>query len=665
MTVQCHSFDVFDTCLVRDLAVPSDLFFAVAEDLAAQLEPQLGPDYRHIFFSSRKQAQADARRASKGEDVTLGEIWQVLAEMLPGLDPQAGMAAELAAEAAALAPNRAVLKQVQRLHADGARVVFISDTYLPLDTIRAALVSAGFPATEDNLYVSNEIGVTKSRSGALFRHVLEREGVPAARMAHLGDNWRADVMMARRVGIQAQHIALTKLTRFERALLGAASPRDVLFVSRLVGQMRRFRLDGFATGEEASRDFTAAFSGPFLFIFACWLAERARVGQIARLYFMSRDCYLLWRMAQKMPRVFQGIECRYLYGSRQALYLPGVTRAQPEEMPWLTRPGTRRYLDSLLGTLELDRSHGALSDLSESLGPGGEITSSEQDVELMARLCRPPLSTHIVATAETRRGAALAYLEAEKFFDAGRLAIVDLGWQLTTQRSLNALLRHRSSRTVMRGIYLGVSHQPYSPSETGPVEALFYGAGANWNHQTGARAIEGRKRLLEHILSCAPHGAVQRYTIDGAGRPQPVCGDADPRAQHQQQQLARLAQEFAARLDADCGAGPSEPARLLDVLMREGLSHPEPFWTEALGKIRVGVGKNNLDTVPLHQSYGWRDIADRLTGGKSHSRPWPELSRAAAPSGVRMALVAMRWLVDVPFKELRLRLYKTRLLSWR
>ena len=644
MTVQCHSFDVFDTCLQRDLAVPSDLFLALAEDLEAQLEPRLGPDYRHIFLSSRKQAETEARRASAAEDVTLAEIWERLAAKLPGLDPQAGMAAELAAEAAALGPNRAVLDEVRALDAEGARIVFISDSYLPAEVIRAALVSADFPATRDNVHVSSEVGVTKSRSGALFRHVLEREGIPAARMTHLGADWRTDVVMARRIGIRARRVTATRLTRIERALLAAAAPRDALFVSRLVGTMRRFRLDAGA-GSDAARDFTAAFSGPFLFLFACWLAERARAQGIARLYFMSRDCYRLWRMAQNMLRLFEGIECRYLYASRQALYLPEIERVAPEEMPWLIHPSERRHLGTILAKLELAPDHPALADLAAATGPEGDLTS-DQEAELMARLCRPPLSTQIAATAATRREAALAFLKAEKLFDPGRFAIVDLGWQLTTQRALRTLLRRRGAGAGLRGLYLGVSRAPYSPAETCPVEALFYAAGLDWSHQTGMRGISGRTKLLEHILSGAPHGPVQCYARAADGHAQPVCADANPRAAQPEQRLGQLAQDFAARLDAACGgAGPAEPALLIDALMRDALAHPEPGWADALGEVRVGVGKSNLDTVPLHRPYRWREIPRRLAGAAPHARPWPELSRAGSGRGMRLALAARQGLM--------------------
>lgn len=644
MTVQCHSFDVFDTCLQRDLAVPSDLFLALAEDLEAQLEPRLGPDYRHIFLSSRKQAETEARRASAAEDVTLAEIWERLAAKLPGLDPQAGMAAELAAEAAALGPNRAVLDEVRALDAEGARIVFISDSYLPAEVIRAALVSADFPATRDNVHVSSEVGVTKSRSGALFRHVLEREGIPAARMTHLGADWRTDVVMARRIGIRARRVTATRLTRIERALLAAAAPRDALFVSRLVGTMRRFRLDAGA-GSDAARDFTAAFSGPFLFLFACWLAERARAQGIARLYFMSRDCYRLWRMAQNMPRLFEGIECRYLYASRQALYLPGVMRVAPEEMPWLIRPFERRHLGTILAKLELEPGHPALADLAEAAGPEGALTP-EQEAELMARLCRPPLSTQIAATAKTRRDAAIAYFEAEGLFDPGCFAIVDLGWRLAVQSSLDKILRHRDPDIVTYGFYLGNTSDRHSSAETGPTEALFHAPPADRSAVVGKPQVFRYTKLLEHILSGAGHGTVHHYATSAAGRPRPACAEAAPQARQQEERLAQLAQDFAARVDTDCGrAAAADPAPLLDRLVQEALAHPDPCWTQALGVIPVSTDQNNRGAMGLHQPYRWGEIAERLIGAGRPGRPWPELSRAAAPRGMRLALAARQGLM--------------------
>lgn len=267
----------------------------------------------------------------------------------------------------------------------------------------------------------------------------------------------------------------------------------------------------------------------------------------------------------------------------------------------------------------------------------------------MARLCCPPLSTQIAATAATRRDAALAFLEAEGLLEPGRAAIADLGWKLTTQRALRILLRRRGGGGELRGFYLGLSPEPYGPAETGAVEALFYAAGLEWSHQTGMRGIAGRTRVLEHILSGAPHGSVQRYVRDPGGRAMPVCAETEPRTAPVEERLAHLAQDFAARLDAACGgAVPGEPALLLEALMRDALAHPEPGWAAALGEIRVGVGKSNLNTVPLLQPYRWRDIPRRLAGGTLALRPWPELSRTAAPWGMRLAIAGeqalMAWL---------------------
>jgi hypothetical protein len=78
------SFDVFDTCLVRRYAFPTDVFLAVAEEFRSALAPSFGADYRVAFRDARVEAEERAVRAAEGEDVTLHEIWMVLTSMLPG-----------------------------------------------------------------------------------------------------------------------------------------------------------------------------------------------------------------------------------------------------------------------------------------------------------------------------------------------------------------------------------------------------------------------------------------------------------------------------------------------------------------------------------------------------------------------------------------------------
>lgn len=107
------AFDVFDTLIKRDVAVPTGLFRLMGDD----------------FYAARIRAEREARAAQSGE-VTLAEIYA--RPCLARYDA----AAECAAELAACAANKPVLDAVQTLKKQGKKLYYISDMYLPQDADR-------------------------------------------------------------------------------------------------------------------------------------------------------------------------------------------------------------------------------------------------------------------------------------------------------------------------------------------------------------------------------------------------------------------------------------------------------------------------------------------------------------------------------------------------
>ena len=159
------AFDVFDTLIKRDVARPTDLFALLGAD----------------FAKARTRAEAEARAAKSGE-VTLEEIYA--RPCLAGYDP----AAECAAEIACAVPNLPVLKAARALHAQGKRLYYISDMYLPKVQLDAMLAKCGYDFF-DGGFVSADYGVQK-RSGKLFRLFLQKTQTQAKEVLFIGDNWR-------------------------------------------------------------------------------------------------------------------------------------------------------------------------------------------------------------------------------------------------------------------------------------------------------------------------------------------------------------------------------------------------------------------------------------------------------------------------------------------
>ena len=419
-----YSFDVFDTCLVRNLAQPSDIFLIVAEKFRANLEPILGPNYRAVFRDIRSRAEITAREKSPHQDITLSEIWSELVQEMPVIDRTDGIAAELEAERAALKPNPAILQQIRHLEEHGKRIIYVSDIYLTAPQLADLLKGVGFPVDDGTVYTSGEIGLLK-KTGDLFRHVLEKEDCRARDILHTGDNDVADIARPRALGLKVRHVTQTRLTPLEDGILQQAGSRDALFFSRLAGEMRRMRLDGADRGDGTAHEYVSAFLGPVLFLFGRWMSERAAADNVQRLCFMSRDLYRLHRMALQMPRHFSAIDCRYFYVSRRSVNLPSLSDITPEELGRILYSGTPKPLASILELFELDPTEAGeeIAELVRKDGESSMLCDPEMEQRLIALLCQPPLRERIAALCENRRRAVHAYMDQEGLFGPERTAL--------------------------------------------------------------------------------------------------------------------------------------------------------------------------------------------------------------------------------------------------
>ncbi|MBD8953352.1 MAG: hypothetical protein EGR85_12620, partial [Subdoligranulum sp.] len=268
------AFDVLDTLIKRDAARPTDLF------------AMLGAD----FAKARTRAETEARAAKRGE-VTLADIYT--RPCMAGYDP----AAERAAELACAVPNLPVLQAARALHAQGKRIYYISDMYLPKAQLDAMLQKCGYTFL-DGGFVSADYGVQK-RSGKLFGVFLRETNTRAQDVLFIGDSWRADVVGAALGGIRAWHLPTQEL------------PREGLPASA-VAAFTANRLPRFS-GAEA-----CGFSvlGPLTVAYCQWLYAQAQQHPGARLFFLARDMYL---MRQVYALLYPGEATAYLQVSRRSL----------------------------------------------------------------------------------------------------------------------------------------------------------------------------------------------------------------------------------------------------------------------------------------------------------------------------------------------------------
>jgi len=197
-----YSFDVFDTCLIRVCGEPVIVFHLVAHELYGHnTDDTLIFDFVNSRLKAEKNAIKNITQKNK-EDISLEEIYNEIDSVyLQSFGLNNLIKLELRIEEEVLRPNTTIKNQIDELRKNGNNIVFISDMYLPSDFILKQLKRFDFWKTDDLLFVSNEIGLTK-RSGSLFDYISTVLNVEFKNWNHYGDNFRSDFSVPKSKGIK-------------------------------------------------------------------------------------------------------------------------------------------------------------------------------------------------------------------------------------------------------------------------------------------------------------------------------------------------------------------------------------------------------------------------------------------------------------------------------
>lgn len=194
--------------------------------------------------------------------------------LLAGKEHTQGDALEQQVERENLFANPAIRDLIRQKRQEGWQIAFISDMYLSSAFLMEILQREGCYEPGDKVYVSCEHDARKD-TGTLYD--LVRQELHPNAWEHYGDNKQSDVRMAEQKGIMAHHV------------------------------------------DTSCRDLAARFVAPAYVPYVLWLLDEARKQQIERLYFISRDGYILQQIAEVLPHT--GIELHYFFASRKALQL--------------------------------------------------------------------------------------------------------------------------------------------------------------------------------------------------------------------------------------------------------------------------------------------------------------------------------------------------------
>lgn len=442
------SFDLFDTLVVRHIEAPADLYGFLEQRLRDQ-----GVDLPIDFAQKRLDAELRARSLTDQDEIQLSDIYRQLREDT-GLSEDTAAHAyreeiELEIELCVARPTGKELWSAA-LRA-GKRICITSDMYLPETCIRRIVEKAGFKGFEA-LFVSSTIGKRK-KTGKLFSHIVAETGLPANKIIHVGDTINTDIVPAREAGLQTFYLERCMYGYrdhdFFKGAVNGRGPQVEPVRSAIAGLIASHLFDDPSLWPTATAfrgdpfNIGYAGAGPALLGFTQWLRKQVAGTSIETLHFLSREGLIMKQAFDRLELLEPtGVNSNYLYGSRRAIRIAGLQNA--------------RDIADLLGqTIDV---HASVSSLIEGrFGvPSASITPAMleragipsadaiirtiPDYKLKLRTLCEDLGPKILENAAAERETYLAYLKANGFENADKVAIVDIGWGANMQGAMGQLL---------------------------------------------------------------------------------------------------------------------------------------------------------------------------------------------------------------------------------
>ncbi len=447
------SFDFFDTIVWRLVNRPTDVFSEVGARLYSQ--KALGPailaaDYgtlrRHAEYKTRERQNL---ANPKCEDISLSAIYENMKAVLS--DPVAAAQMEQTAECELCLLNPGMVEFIHYVRQRGLKVLIISDIYFSADQLRGILRANHLdPAIFEFVFTSCDEGLCKG-SGNLFKLALQKLALKPEQVLHLGDNYHADVLGARRAGIRACHYPQastdlrTMLDREQILLAGQAATFSANSLRLLAA--RYFPED---TVEGFFGRAGAMTLGPLMTRFASWACEQYISAGVRKVGALMREGDLFAQVLQREADARgYDLEVKPLYVNRKATDLAALGKLNAVNLlDWLER----RCTLPIRGILKhFGLTAAQLRGLPFSLDEKAD--SKDKILKLAEFLFTPEIARLIEEKSAEERRKVIDYLRP--WMDGGAaLGVCDIGYSASAQSQLHRILALENEPTKVIGCYL-------------------------------------------------------------------------------------------------------------------------------------------------------------------------------------------------------------------
>lgn len=438
------SFDVFDTLIKRSVANPTDVFLMAANLIVNRQNLNIEPE---ILAKARRDAAAEAtKKISSNREITFDDIYAAFPYEFSDVAFSYRLA-ELEIEQTVCHADPVMKRVYDWCKAKQKKIILISDMYLNEDFLADLLSRCGYDCYEA-LYVSSKWGSTK-KNGNLYEEVYKKFLFTNGQAIHIGDSFKRDWLCSKKHHFSAKLIARDPMrSRFIKNFGLTKKQQDIWRMLRTV-------INGYEDIEwSVFYRYGFEIIGPLMYGFCNWLHNSAKNHGQQKLFFLSRDAFLLQKAYNSMYGS-DALENHYLYLSTTVMrQVQTWLNSDALEVVSAFPPETYIKLD------EFCKLFGVKSDLTINLckvcGLKPDDYFLPKDFERDSRLQRiyDQIKENILKNAEDTYKKTIKYLLDQHF--EGKVAVVDIGWRGSIQNYLQKLIDADNELSVsLSGYYLG------------------------------------------------------------------------------------------------------------------------------------------------------------------------------------------------------------------
>jgi FMN phosphatase YigB (HAD superfamily) len=576
------SFDIFDTVIVRKVQAPRDVFLFLA-DYAPFKNVGTAVHVAQLRYDAEMIARRRTYLVTGSGEATLTEIHAELAKLANidvALVPEM-VAAERDIELGLCIAHPYLRHVYQRARKAGKIVWFVSDTYHDAAFLRELLANAGYNDANDRIVSSCDERCSKG-SGKLLPKLVLQAGLAQHEFVHVGDNLNSDCALPSQAGINGVW----------HPLAGApeGAPPSPSREHALAAGLASWGLRTFEPPRPFWWRFGFGVAGPLLVGFAGWLHQQMRADGVTKAFFLLRDGDVLKRVYDVMHEgQADAIPSALLESSRRAYMLPALGPTAPSLTTQLFVSENPRPVGEFLTRLRI-----RIDDLGPAFVQAGftgpdEIVGSDQAGRLAALFSNPKVTDRIIKRSAEERAVLMGYLKQEQVIGhKRRVALVDIGWNATIQKSLDHAAKVAGVPADVVGYYIGTTPGA-SNDAISPMRGYLFELGAPGER---ARMMLEFRQLTEFICTSA-RGSLLQFAQEGK-RIVPVIAEPD----HDEGQMEAIlalhegALDYArmARDETNAfGMNPLDADAAAHALFRV-ISNPTGEEAETIGAVTHGDG---------------------------------------------------------------------------